>query len=252
MLPPDLPDRASALFFDFDGTLVELAPQPEAVHVDPALPGELSRLGGLLGGALAIVSGRPLADIDHHLALPPRFGVAGVHGAERRGADGVVRRMAVPPLDAALAPVQALAERHPMLRLERKPAGLALHYRQAPALEDACLAAMSEALARSEGMALMHGKMVVEIKPRRASKGAAVRSFLDERPFRHRRPWFFGDDVTDEAAFEFVLSVGGVAVKVGPGESLATHRLADPAAVRGWIARATSALAETPVERVSP
>lgn len=252
MLTPDLPDRASALFFDFDGTLVDLAARPDAVQVEPQVPELLARLGGLVGGAVAVVSGRPLAEIDHHLGLPQRLSVAGVHGAERRGADGLVRRIAVPPLDLALSPVHALLNGHPALLLERKPCAVALHYRQAPELEDACVAAMSEAMRRCEGMALMRGKMVVELKPRRASKAAAVRSFLDERPFRHRRPWFFGDDVTDEGAFELVQSLGGVAVKIGAGETLAAHHLPDPAAMRDWLARAADHLAGVPVERVAP
>lgn len=252
MLTPDLPDRASALFFDFDGTLVDLAPRPDAVSVEPQVPELLARLGALVGGAVAVVSGRPLAEIDHHLPLPQRLSVAGVHGAERRGADGLVRRIAVPPLDGALALVHELVQRHPALRIERKPCAVALHYRQAPELEDACVAAMSEAVRRCDGMTLLRGKMVVELKPRRASKGAAVRSFLDERPFRHRRPWFFGDDVTDEGAFDLVQSLGGVAVKIGEGDTLAAHRLNDPAAMRDWLARAADHLAGVPVERVAP
>lgn len=251
MLIPDLPDRASALFLDFDGTLVDLAARPEAVTVEPGLPGLLSRLGALLGGAVAVVSGRPLSEIDHFLALPQRLPTAGVHGAERRGADGLVRRIAVGALDAPMSLVEALVRQHPALRLERKPCAFALHYRQAPELEDECMAAMTEALRRVDGMALMRGKMVVELKPRRASKAAAVRSFLDERPFRHRRPWFFGDDVTDEGAFELVQSLGGVAVKIGAGETLAAHRLPDPAAMREWLERAVEHLGVAPAERVA-
>jgi trehalose 6-phosphate phosphatase len=98
----------------------------------------------------------------------------------------------------------------------------------------------------AEGMTLLRGKKVVELKPRRASKGAAVRAFLEERPFRHRQPWFFGDDVTDEAAFEVVQSLGGVAIKIGEGDTMATHRLADPAAMRHWLARAAEHLSGQP------
>lgn len=242
MQPPPLPARGSALFFDFDGTLAELAPQPDAVRVEPAVGACLAQLAHALNGAVAIVSGRPVAEIDHHLQ-PLRLPVAGVHGAERRGPDGFLRRIATPELAPARQLVRALVDRHPALRLEVKPGALALHYRQAPELEDACVAAMTEAQARVEGMALMCGKMVVELKPRRASKGHAVRAFLDERPFRARRPWFFGDDVTDEAAFEAVLALGGVAVKVGQGETLATHRLAGPAALHAWMHDAAAALA---------
>ncbi len=251
MSNPPLPDRASALFFDFDGTLVDLAEQPDAVTVAPGLPELLARLAGLLGGAVAVVSGRPLADIDRRLQLA-RLPAAGVHGAERRGADGLVRRIAVGSLDEPAALIEELVRRRPGLRAEHKPGAIALHYRQAPELEDECLSAMTEAARRSDGMTLVRGKKVVELKPRRASKGLAVRSFLDERPFRHRRPWFFGDDVTDETAFELVQSLGGVAVKIGEGETLATHRLDDPAAMRDWLARAVERLAGAPAERAAP
>ena len=178
-----------------------------------------------------MVSGRPVAEIDHWLQ-PLRLPVAGVHGAERRGPDGFLRRIATPDLTPARALVEELVRRHPALLLEVKPGALALHYRQADALEDECLDTMTEALRRVEGLALLCGKKVVELKPRRASKGQAVRAFLDERPFRSRRPWVFGDDVTDEVAFETVLGLGGVAVKVGAGETLAPYRLADPAALQ--------------------
>lgn len=187
MLKPDLPDRASALFFDFDGTLVDIAPQPDAIAVEPGVPELLARLASLLGGAVAVVSGRPLADIDRHLQLA-RLPAAGVHGAERRGADGLVRRIAVGSLDEPAALIESLVKRHPGLRAEHKPGAIALHYRQAPELEHECIATMTEAMRRVDGMTLMCGKKVVELKPRRASKGMAVRGFLDERPFLHRRP----------------------------------------------------------------
>ena len=237
MLEPDLPDRACALFFDFDGTLVDLAAQPDAVRVEPAVKHSLAALSLAVGGAVAIVSGRPLSEIDHHLQ-PLTLCAAGVHGAERRGADGTVTRLASPAgLDEAAAVVEALRLRHPALLLERKPGAIALHYRQAPERESLCLATMSAALARVDGMALLHGKMVIEMKPRMAGKGLAVHAFMHEAPFQSRRPWFFGDDITDEAAFDAVTTLGGVAVKVGEGETRALHRLADPAAMRQWLTR---------------
>jgi trehalose 6-phosphate phosphatase len=236
-----MPDPGAALFLDFDGTLVDLAAQPDAVSVHPALPELLSRLRAGLDGALAVVSGRPVDEIDRQLA-PLVFCVAGVHGVERRGADGRLRRIALGELDEAAVLVDALCRRHPALRAEHKLGAIALHYRQAPELEDACLAVMTQALARCRGMTLLHGKMVLELKPTCATKGAAVSDFLNEPPFRSRRPWYFGDDVTDESAFEVVQSLGGVAVKVGEGRSLAAHRLADPGAVRHWLAQAAAAL----------
>jgi len=237
MKSPPLPPCGSALFFDFDGTLADLAPRPDAVVVDAAVLRCLARLLRAQGGAVGIVSGRPVAEIDAFLS-PVRLAVAGVHGTERRGFDGFLRRIATPGLAPAHDWIQAFAARHPGLLLEVKPGALALHYRGAPELEDACVAVMNEAQALVEGMGLLCGKCVVELKPRRASKGQAVRSFMDERPFRSRRPWVFGDDVTDEAAFETVLALGGVAVKIGPGESLAPYRLPDPAALRRWLEEA--------------
>jgi trehalose 6-phosphate phosphatase len=241
MLEPPQPDAGCALFFDFDGTLTEIAPTPDAVTVDERLHGLLSTLAGALGGAVAVVSGRPVADIDR-LLEPLKLPVAGVHGAERRGHDGRLRRITVGDLRPAQALLEAFVRERPGLLLETKPGSFALHFRQAPALEDACLAVMHEAMQRVDDMTLLRGKMIVELKPRRAGKGQAVRGFLDEPPFRLRRPWFFGDDVSDEAAFETVQARGGVAVKVGDGDSLAAHRLPDPAALHRWMALAADAL----------
>jgi trehalose 6-phosphate phosphatase len=241
MLEPPLPDRECAIFLDFDGTLAPLAAQPAAVRLGGDVAPLLARLAAALGGAVAVISGRPVAEIDG-LLQPLRLPVAGVHGVERRSADGRWHRLAVGGYDAALAPLRMLCERHPALLLETKPGAVALHYRQAPTLEDLCLATMAEAATQVEDMGLLRGKMVVELKPRRAGKGVALRAFLAERPFLRRRPWFFGDDVTDEAGFEVVQAAGGVAVKVGPGDTLAAHRLADPQALHGWLAQALAAL----------
>jgi trehalose 6-phosphate phosphatase len=146
----------------------------------------------------------------------------------------------VPGLNDAAAVIAAFCQRHPGLRMEHKTSAIALHYRQAEALEDECLAVMDEALHRVDGMVLLRGKKVVEMKPGRAGKGLAVKAFLDEQPFNRRQPWFFGDDMTDEAAFEVVQALGGIAVKIGEGDSLAAHRLPDPAAMHAWMARAVA------------
>ena len=234
---PPLPLSGCALFFDFDGTLADLAPRPDAVVVEARVPRCLSRLSRAHGGAVAILSGRPVAQIDALLG-PLRLPAAGVHGAERRGADGTWHRSALPDIGPAQAWLQGFAAAHPALVLELKPGALALHYRAAPELEGPCLAAVAEAQTRVPGLALLRGKRVVELKPHQVSKGQALRSFMGEPPFRARQPWMFGDDLTDEAAFDTVLSLGGVAVKVGEGESLAPHRLPDPAALRSWLEEA--------------
>lgn len=248
---PVLPSSDCALFFDFDGTLVDLAPHPAQVVVRPTVPGLLAGLQAALGGALAVVSGRPVAEIDHHLPSL-QLAAAGVHGAERRTADGALQREAAVSLDNAATLIEALCGRFPALRLERKPGAMALHYRQAPELEGLCIAAMQDALDRSEGASLQHGKMVIELKPSGASKAKAVVAFMSAPPFRQRRPWFFGDDVTDESAFEYVQAAGGVAVKIGDGATRAAHRLPDPAALHGWMACAVAGLAPSRAARVRP
>jgi trehalose 6-phosphate phosphatase len=235
------PDLHSALFIDFDGTLADLAPQPDAVQVHPAVPQLLARLDHALQGAIALVSGRPLAELDAYLQ-PVTLSAAGVHGVERRGADGQLQRVAVDSLQTAATRINTLVQQHPGLRMESKPGAIALHYRQAPALESVCAAVMTEVAAGIDGMELLHGKMVFEIKPRSANKGLAVRSFMAEAPFRQRRPWFFGDDVTDESAFEAVQALGGVAVKIGSGDTCAAHRLPSPEALRAWLADAAARL----------
>jgi trehalose 6-phosphate phosphatase len=231
-----LPEADSAFFFDFDGTLVDLADRPEAVQVAPGLARDLLALQRRAGGALAIITGRPVAQVDARL-WPAQLPSAGVHGAERRAADGRWHRCPLPALDGAAARLEAFCADHPGLRLERKPGALALHYRGADAFADAALRAMEDAQARTvDGdLVLLHGKKVIELKPAAVDKGRAVAAFMAEPPFAGRRPWCFGDDVTDEAAFEAVLAWGGVAVKVGAGASVATGRLDDPAALRAWL-----------------
>jgi trehalose 6-phosphate phosphatase len=231
---PCPPDQA-ALFLDFDGTLAEIAPRPQDVRVPAALPGLLARLRDRLGGALAIITGRPVAEIDHFLA-PLRLAVAGVHGAEGRQADGRHWQLMPAGLGPALARAEALAAAHPALLLERKGMALALHYRAAPHLEALCLETLAQAARETPDVELMRGKCVVELKPSGASKGRAIEAFMREPPFARRRPVFIGDDVTDEAGFETVLRLGGEGIKVGAGASLAPHRLADPQAVFEWLA----------------
>jgi trehalose 6-phosphate phosphatase len=229
-----------ALFLDFDGTMVDIAPQPHAVHVPEPLLEVLVRLGDQLGGAVAVISGRPIEQIDDLLA-PLRLATAGVHGAERRGADGTVTLLDTHPLDRVEETARALAARHPGLLVETKRGSLALHYRMAPELEDVVLLAMQEAVEASPGVALLRGKMVAEAKPGGASKGSAIEQFLAEPPFRGRRPVFIGDDVTDEAGFLTVQELGGVGIKVGQGATAALGRLADPPALRRELEAAVAA-----------
>jgi trehalose 6-phosphate phosphatase len=241
MPEPPPPDQTSALFFDLDGTLLDIAAQPQAVFVPALLAPALAALAEALDGAVAILSGRPVHELDALLQPPLRY-LAGVHGAQRRGSAGAYEGTVRPGLAAVTRAATALAQRHPALRLEHKPGAVALHYRQAPELAALCIDTVSAAVALAPDMDVQLGKMVVEAKPRGATKGEAMRAFLAEHPFAGRRPWHFGDDRTDEAAFEVVRAHGGVAVKVGEGATAADHRLADPAAVRLWLGRAVAHL----------
>ncbi len=138
-------------------------------------------------------------------------------------------------LDAVAARLQPMVDADPRLLLERKPAALALHYRGADDREVDCIAAMATAERELPDMKLMRGKKVLELKPASANKGAALLAFLGQLPFSQRLPYFFGDDVTDEAGFDVVQALGGIAVKVGAGDTVARHRLSGPAAVLQWI-----------------
>jgi trehalose 6-phosphate phosphatase len=231
-----------ALFLDFDGTLVDIAPQPEAVVVPPVLIRTLEAVNQYLGGGLALISGRPIAQIDeflHPLTLP----AAGVHGTERRSATGEISRLAVPPLEVAERAAVDLARLHPGLRMETKRGSVALHYRQAPQLEEQCVEAMQRAVEQSPGLTLLRGKMVVEAKPGGASKGAAIEAFMAEAPFAGRTPVFVGDDITDEVGFATVQRLSGLGVKVGDGASVAWQRIATPEDFRQQLQAAVAAKA---------
>lgn len=233
-----------ALFLDVDGTLLEIASSPQAVSVPPDLRERLRALSLASGGAVALVSGRAITDLDA-LFAPLTLPSAGLHGFEHRGASGAWRRRPLPSaavLEAARSAMLDLAARHAGLLAEDKRFALALHYRGAPQLEEAALTAMRAVAARAEGeLEMQRGKMVIELRPAGASKGAAVADFLGEAPFAGRRPVFIGDDLTDESAFELVSRRGGLAVLVGaPRLTAAGARLADVAAVRDWLAQLQS------------
>jgi trehalose 6-phosphate phosphatase len=231
-----------ALFLDFDGSLVDLAPQPEAVIVPSGLVGTLGAINTYLGGALALISGRPIDQIDAFLH-PLRLPAAGVHGAERRGADGSMVLLSTHPLQRVEEAATSLAARYPALRVENKRGSVALHYRQAPELERLCLETMQAAVEESPGLTLLRGKMVAEAKPGGASKGHAIEAFMQEAPFAGRTPVFVGDDFTDEVGFSTVQRMHGLGVKVGEGATVAWQRLASPAALRYQLQAAVAAKA---------
>lgn len=231
----DIDFAADALFLDFDGTLVNLAPHPDDVVLAPDLIMLLRQLFDATNGALAIVSGRPLTQLDGYLA-PLRLPAAGVHGLERRDAAGHLIELPAPDTRRLMERLGALVARHAGLLLEEKRGALALHYRQAPHLEQACIEAMHHAVSRVAGFNVLRGKMVVEAKAAAVNKGDAIASFMREAPFSGRRPVFAGDDVTDEAGFIWVQSEsGGFGIKIGNGPSQAMVQLDNPAALHQWL-----------------
>lgn len=233
--PRDLLDDAS-LFLDFDGTLVPIAPTPDAVVVEPALIDLLSRLRARLEGRLVLLSGRSLADLGSLLGDWDGLS-AGSHGLEASDEAATVPERDVAALLAD--ELSALRSLHPAVLVEEKSYGLALHYRQAPAAEEMCRR-LGELAAARTGWTLQPGKMVLELRPPGADKGAALRRFMDRPGFVGSRPVMIGDDLTDEAAFGAAQALGGTGILVGARETAARHALPDVAAVRAWLAEAAA------------
>lgn len=236
--PPRAEPTAIALFLDLDGTLLDFAARPDAVVVENGLRERLQRLHEALGGALALLSGRPLRQIDALLGLP-HAAAAGLHGAELRRANGRVSELQ--PDAARLAPLRerarTIAAALSGVLLEDKGAAFALHYRNAPAAAAEVERAARELLRLGgAGFELQAGNCVVELKPAGVDKGVALAALMREAPFAGRVPWMFGDDFTDEHAFARVNELGGVSVVVGARRpTVARHALADPAAARAWL-----------------
>jgi trehalose 6-phosphate phosphatase len=235
---PAIPDHRLALFLDVDGTLIELAETPHAVVVPLSLKTLLNELSIRLDGALALVSGRSVADLDV-LFTPFQFIASGVHGCERRDPTGCMVR---PQIDASqLASAHAeLVEwmrAYPALLLENKSYALAVHYRRAPELESMVRAHLVPLLNRTGGKFELHrGKFVFEIRPSGFSKRNAVHAFMQAPPFAGRVPVFIGDDVTDEDGFAMVNALNGISIRVGDdGPTQAKHRLANVDEAIQWL-----------------
>jgi len=245
MIPPPRLGGDAALFLDVDGTLLEIAPRPEFVIVPPTLPLLLDRLAAERRGALALVSGRPLSDIDR-LFAPWRGAAAGVHGAERRRLDGgVVRRLdgpadlaAATALDRLRPALAELAQRMPGVWLEDKGRTLALHYRAAPERGSEILDLARRWVPQGDDfLRLIAGKMVVELQPRFYGKDGAIAAFMAEPPFQGRAPVFLGDDTTDEDGFAEINRRGGLSIRIGgPAPTAAVHALPSVSAALEWLA----------------
>lgn len=237
-LPQDVSDYA--IFLDVDGTLLDIADDPDSVVIEPWMPGALRRISARVGGALALISGRSLFSIDR-LFAGARLAAIGLHGTEWRDASGAVRGAGTTPeFELAKAEARHWASAGPGLIFEDKGTAFALHYRRVPEREPGVRAFMED-LRRSvgEGWVTQEGKCVVELRPGGRDKGDALLSFMERKPFAGRRPLAIGDDITDEPMFAAANSADGLTVRVGADAkpTLASHRIAAPADVRAWLER---------------
>lgn len=232
------PSPSWAYFLDVDGTLIELADTPDAVHVDHLLLTLISNLHQKVGGALALISGRSLADLDHRLKIP-WLPIAGQHGLERRDNFGNIHRHSISPISSELfiERLAPLMTRHPGLHIEHKGATLAIHYRLAPHLGGYLHRLLKCMVLQMKGLQLQPGKRVLEIKPSGYDKGSAIEEYTTQPPFIGRRPVFIGDDLTDEHGFAVVNRLDGYSIKVGVGRTCAHYRLNGIDSVRGWLAK---------------
>jgi trehalose 6-phosphate phosphatase len=235
-LPYPIEAEHLAFFFDFDGTLADIAERPEDVEVTDATRKALNALRQSMQGAVAIITGRDIAAIDRFLK-PVQLPIAGVHGLTRRDATGTMHH---PEYDGdALKSIQSKLERFVAdedgLLLEPKEGALALHYRLRPELEGVCLEAMEQAVNGTPSITVRRGKMVIEALGHAGNKGEAIESFLTERPFAGRVPVFVGDDLTDEDGFASVNRLHGISIKVGQGDTLAHYRVQDREELLSWL-----------------
>jgi trehalose 6-phosphate phosphatase len=227
-----------ALFLDIDGTLVEFESHPDLVRATDGLIVLLRGAADALGGALALLSGRSLADIDR-VFHPWQPAAAGVHGAEVRGATSVRRHQPQPDqLERMRARTQQVAEEIPGVWVEDKGMSFALHHRDAPGVEDVLGRIAHDLAAASEGSFVVQpGILVQELRPAAFDKGLALQELMEQAPFAGRSPVVVGDDRTDEFAFAAAQDAGGLAILVGERtDTQARLRLPNPAAVRGWLA----------------
>ncbi|WP_223631746.1 trehalose-phosphatase [Rhodobacter sp. TJ_12] len=229
--PPALDPAQDALFLDFDGCLVEIAARPDAIIVPKELGKTLTALSERLGGALAIVSGRSLPELETFLA---GFDgpMVGSHGAESRG---LGRAPVRPEGLAALQDEMAAFCAEQGLLYEPKSLGGGLHYRARPELQGVTEGFAAELVARYPGFEVQLAKMAVELRPGGVSKDRALEMLSQIAPFSGRRPVYAGDDVTDEPALAWAEAHGGFGVKVGDGVTAASHRLPAPDQVRAWL-----------------
>lgn len=236
--PPPALHARNALFLDVDGTLVAFAEHPEKVRLLPQLRETLGRLSTRLDGALALVSGRPLHQLDR-LFAPLTLPAAGLHGHQIRSsgeAEAAMPDATSPWLHALHQRAMQLAHAHPGVWVEDKGAALALHWRTVPQRGEAVIAFAQAQLPQLPGYRLQAGDHVIEFVPDGSDKGSALTQFMRQAPFAGRVPVFVGDDLTDEFGFDAAQRMHGFGVLVGTrAGSHARHALADVDAVHAWL-----------------
>ncbi len=236
MADPIRPPRIGAqhaLFIDFDGTLAPIQDEPDTVVLPRDAEAALARLPVVLGEAIAVISGRDIRDLSSR--VPAAYWRAGGHGLEICGPG---ERPAAQPGSAPRAlsnAIDIITRGIDGVRVEHKGPVIAVHYRQAPHMGELLLARLSDSVRDDPDYKVQAGKMVLEAKPAHANKGRALEHMMSHAPFEGRIPVMIGDDTTDEDAFGVAIRLGGFAIKVGDGETLANYRLNDPEDVAGWL-----------------
>ena len=226
-----------ALFIDIDGTLLEMAPTPDAVVVPAGLVQILGGLARTFGGAVALSTGRRVADADRLLA-PLRLVTSGVHGTEVRSSPNSDITMLVPPASAGLLEeVLHVARMSPGILVEEKGGGLAVHYRKVPELRPVLFDELAKIADRRDTVVLRPGRKVLEVLPKGYSKGAGLAWLMRLPPFKGRSPIMIGDDHGDESALLMAQNLGGVGLKVaGEYFAPAAADFAGVSATRAWLA----------------
>lgn len=237
--PPLISDlHQRAILLDIDGTLLDIAPSPRQVWVPTDLRRTLTRLVELTGGAVALVSGRTINDIDL-IFSPLQLAAIGVHGSEMRVSGDADVQARIAPLSKALKRrLATIAEIGPGILVEDKGFSLALHYRLAPDKGPKVLDTVTKICSdAAESVEILPGKLVVDVKPAAINKGNAVNHLMQLPPFAGRQPVFIGDDTTDIPVFRIIPRFGGQAYSVGGLVADVDGRFPTPEIVRSWLAR---------------
>lgn len=236
---PDGQDRDWAWFLDVDGTLLEIEKHPDLVSADRELLEILDRLGDRYGGAVALISGRSLAQLEQIFG-PLSIAAAASHGLELRPVADEVTLLAGAVPRAVIDEIAEFTKRHPGLVMEQKSFSVGVHYRTRPELAREVAERLEKIVAGLDyEFRLQHGKMMMELLPTAAGKGGAIRAFMQRHPFRGRRPVFVGDDVTDEHGFAAVNELGGLSVRVGDGPATSAQcHLRNVSELRAWLLKA--------------